>query len=121
MTLACTVGDARADPAAHEEVQDTKKSCAWRQVVYAVIGTGLYLVFQDDTRTDVLLNFSGRALGPLIGEGTAEVVTYVVWLGYAFNLIVRVAAQTLINLCSNRPSDCCLQEAPMHQLRHMHV
>lgn len=62
--------------------------CVW-QVVYVVIGTGLYLVFQDGTRTDVLLNFSGKSLGPLIGEQVAEVITYVVWLGYAFNLIVR--------------------------------
>ena len=64
-------------------------ACAHAQVVYVVIGVGLYLVFQDGTSTDVLLNFSGKSLGPLIGERVAEVMTYVVWLGYAFNLIVR--------------------------------
>lgn len=59
------------------------------QVVYIVIGAGLYLVFQDDTKSDVLLNFSAASLGPLVGARVADALTYVVWLGFAFNLIVR--------------------------------
>jgi hypothetical protein len=52
------------------------------QVFYLVIGVGLYLVFQDDTQSDVLLNFSVDSLGPLVGDAVAEAITYIVWLGY---------------------------------------
>ncbi len=52
------------------------------QVFYVIIGVGLYLVFQDDTQSDVLLNFSVDSLGPLVGDGVAEAITYIVWLGY---------------------------------------
>lgn len=78
------------------------------QVVYVVIGAGLYLVFQDDTKSDVLLNFSAAALGPLIGARVADILTYVVWLGFAFNLIVRcppshAATPTYIVLLCRHP------------------
>ena len=69
-----------------------KKGVVDAQVVYIVIGAGLYLVFQDDTKSDVLLKFSAGALGPLIGARVAGALTYVVWLGFAFNLIVRCPA-----------------------------
>lgn len=58
------------------------------QAVYVIVGVGLYIVFQDSTQSDVLLNFSKGALGPIVGDVAAEVITYAVWLGYAFNLIV---------------------------------
>ncbi|CAL8468634.1 g8174 [Coccomyxa elongata] len=57
-------------------------------IFYLIIGVGLYLVFQDDTQSDVLLNFSVKSLGPLVGDAIAEAITYTVWLGYAFNLVV---------------------------------
>ncbi len=57
-------------------------SCSSSQIFYLIIGVGLYLVFQDDTQSDVLLNFSVKSLGPLVGDAIAEAITYTVWLGY---------------------------------------
>ena len=57
------------------------------QVVYVVIGVGLYLLFLDSTESDVLLNFSSGGLKPIVGGLISNVITYCVLLGYALNLI----------------------------------
>lgn len=61
--------------------------CSPSQIFYLIIGVGLYLVFQDDTQSDVLLNFSVKSLGPLVGDKVAEAITYTVWLGYVTGLL----------------------------------
>ena len=58
-----------------------------RQVVYVVIGVGLYLLFLDSTESDVLLNFSSGGLKPIVGSLISDIITYCVLLGYALNLI----------------------------------
>lgn len=58
------------------------------QMVYVVIGVGLYLVFLDTTESDVLLNFSSGGLEPIVGKLPSDIITYCVLLGYALNLIV---------------------------------
>ena len=85
------------------------------QVVYVVIGAGLYLVFQDDTKSDVLLNFSAAALGPLIGARVADILTYVVWLGFAFNLIVRCPPSHAAT--PNESILTCQHPGPLHWRR----
>lgn len=57
--------------------------CDFLQVIYIIIGVGLYLLFQDDTQSDVLLNFSVRSLGPIVGDMAAQITIYAVWLGCA--------------------------------------
>jgi len=58
------------------------------QIVYVVIGVGLYLLFLDFTESDVLLNFSSGGLEKIVGRLTSDIITYCVLLGYALNLIV---------------------------------
>lgn len=58
------------------------------QIVYVVVGVGLYLLFLDFTESDVLLNFSSGGLEKIVGRLTSDIITYCVLLGYALNLIV---------------------------------